>query len=108
MPYLSCADNSGLTIPTGGILLPDPPEPYSPTLASMVLMSMILFVAGYALGSGNIPWQQGELFRLEVRGVGTSICTAVNWYVHVLPFPINPSSILTLLPLLIRLRKGGD
>jgi len=44
-------------------------------------MSMLLFVAGYALGSGNIPWQQGELFRLEVRGVGTSICTAVNWYV---------------------------
>jgi hypothetical protein len=42
---------------------------------------MLLFVAGYALGAGNIPWQQGELFRLEVRGVGTSICTAVNWYV---------------------------
>jgi len=41
---------------------------------------MLLFVAGYALGAGNIPWQQGELFRLEVRGVGTSICTAVNWY----------------------------
>jgi SP family myo-inositol transporter-like MFS transporter 13 len=42
---------------------------------------MLLFVAGYALGAGNIPWQQGELFKLEVRGVGTSICTAVNWYV---------------------------
>jgi SP family myo-inositol transporter-like MFS transporter 13 len=42
---------------------------------------MLLFVAGYALGAGNIPWQQGELFRLGVRGVGTGICTAVNWYV---------------------------
>jgi SP family myo-inositol transporter-like MFS transporter 13 len=50
---------------------------------------MLLFVTGYALGAGNIPWQQGELFRLEVRGVGTSICTAVNWYVFLflLPFP---------------------
>jgi len=76
------ANDLGLTIPTGGILLNDPPEPYSPALASLVLISMLLFVAGYALGSGNIPWQQGELFRLEVRGVGTSICTAVNWYVH--------------------------
>ena len=76
------ANDLGLTIPTGGILLNEPPEPYSPTLASLVLISMLLFVAGYALGSGNIPWQQGELFRLEVRGVGTSICTAVNWYVH--------------------------
>jgi SP family myo-inositol transporter-like MFS transporter 13 len=73
------ANDTGLTIPTGGILLNNPPEPYSPALASLVLVSMLLFVAGYALGSGNIPWQQGELFRLEVRGVGTSICTAVNW-----------------------------
>lgn len=50
---------------------------------------MLLFVAGYALGAGNIPWQQGELFRLEVRGVGTSICTAVNWYV-LFSFPHLP------------------
>jgi len=56
---------------------------------------MLLFVAGYALGAGNIPWQQGELFRLEVRGVGTSICTAVNWYVLVsLLFVYYPISIL--------------
>jgi hypothetical protein len=47
---------------------------------------MMVYVAGYATGCGNIPWQQGELFRLEVRGVGTSICTAVNWYVsHDIP-----------------------
>jgi SP family myo-inositol transporter-like MFS transporter 13 len=69
----------GLTLPTGGVLLPDPELPYSPLYGSLVLASMLLFVAGYALGSGNIPWQQGELFPLEVRGVGTSICTAVNW-----------------------------
>lgn len=45
---------------------------------------MLLYVAGYATGLGNIPWQQGELFRLEVRGIGTSICTAVNWSCNML------------------------
>ena len=57
---------------------------------------MILFVASYATGLGNVPWQQGELFSLEgllfnsliniyiyfclvVRGIGTSLATATNW-----------------------------
>lgn len=40
---------------------------------------MVAFVAAYATGTGNIPWQQGELFALEVRGLGTSIATATNW-----------------------------
>lgn len=62
---------------------------------------MILFVASYAAGLGNVPWQQGELFSLEgtrlslciapvaasdhrvlrptVRGIGTSLATATNW-----------------------------
>nr|VWP02420.1 Zn(2)-C6 fungal-type domain-containing protein [Ganoderma boninense] len=40
---------------------------------------MILFVASYATGLGNVPWQQGELFTLEVRGIGTSLATATNW-----------------------------
>jgi hypothetical protein len=26
---------------------------------------MIAFVASYATGLGNVPWQQGELFSLE-------------------------------------------
>lgn len=87
-----------LTISTGGVLVPDPPQPYSPTYSLLVLLAMMIYVAGYATGSGNIPWQQGELFRMEVRGIGTSICTAVNWYVleplvicsppHHLPCPI--------------------
>jgi SP family myo-inositol transporter-like MFS transporter 13 len=54
-------------------------QTYSTKWTSLVLLSMIIYVAGYATGLGNIPWQQGELFRIEVRGVGTSICTAVNW-----------------------------
>ena len=59
---------------------------------------MIIFVASYATGLGNVPWQQGELFSLEgmllallvcsqshiltlveVRGIGTSCATAMNW-----------------------------
>ena len=40
---------------------------------------MIVYVASYATGLGNVPWQQGELFALEVRGVGTSLATFCNW-----------------------------
>ncbi|KAH9018718.1 hypothetical protein EDB85DRAFT_2154278 [Lactarius pseudohatsudake] len=45
---------------------------------------MIVFVASYATGIGNVPWQQGELFSLEVRGIGTSLATATNWSVNLL------------------------
>lgn len=59
---------------------------------------MIFYVASYATGLGNVPWQQGELFGLEgqssfsgtftyeiidnaypVRGIGTSLATFCNW-----------------------------
>lgn len=72
---------SGLTMSTGGVLIPSPPRPYPSTFSTLVLVAMLVYVAGYAAGCGNIPWQQGELFRLEVRGIGTSVCTAVNWSV---------------------------
>jgi MFS transporter, SP family, solute carrier family 2 (myo-inositol transporter), member 13 len=45
---------------------------------------MIIFVASYATGLGNVPWQQGELFELSVRGIGTSCATAVNWGANLL------------------------
>ena len=45
----------------------------------LVLISFMLFVAFYGLGTGNVPWQQGELFRNDTRAIGTSIATAVNW-----------------------------
>lgn len=38
---------------------------YSTAWSALVLLSMILFVASYATGLGNVPWQQGELFSLE-------------------------------------------
>ncbi|KAF9462246.1 general substrate transporter [Collybia nuda] len=52
---------------------------YSTAWSAIVLLSMIFFVASYATGLGNVPWQQGELFGLEVRGLGTSLSTATNW-----------------------------
>lgn len=71
-----------LTADTGGILVPDSDYPASHTLP--VVLSMLIFVAAYATGSGNIPWQQGELFPLDVRGLGTSLCTATNWSCNLL------------------------
>jgi SP family myo-inositol transporter-like MFS transporter 13 len=41
--------------------------------------SIILYVAGYATGLGNVPWQQSELFPLNIRSLGSSLATAVNW-----------------------------
>ncbi|EPY50939.1 MFS myo-inositol transporter [Schizosaccharomyces cryophilus OY26] len=45
----------------------------------VTLVSIIAFLASYAFGIGNIPWQQAELFPMEVRALGTGFSTAVNW-----------------------------
>lgn len=61
---------------------------------------MIIFVASYATGLGNVPWQQGELFELSVRGIGTSCATAMNWGANLL---INS----TYLSLMARITPAG-
>ncbi|KAF9045183.1 general substrate transporter [Panaeolus papilionaceus] len=66
-----------MTRKTGGNLING--TQYSTAWSALVLVSMIVFVASYATGLGNVPWQQGELFGLEVRGIGTSLSTATNW-----------------------------
>lgn len=45
-----------------------------------LLISLISFVAFYAIGLGNVPWQQSELFPQKVRGAGSSLATATNWF----------------------------
>jgi SP family myo-inositol transporter-like MFS transporter 13 len=45
----------------------------------IIVFSMILYVAAYALGLGCVPWQQSELFPLSVRSLGSSLATATNW-----------------------------
>ena len=46
---------------------------------TLILVSMTVYVCGYAIGIGNVPWQQSELFPLSVRSLGSSIATATNW-----------------------------
>jgi SP family myo-inositol transporter-like MFS transporter 13 len=45
----------------------------------VILIAMITYVAGYAIGLGNVPWQQSELFPLSVRSLGSALATATNW-----------------------------
>lgn len=47
--------------------------------ALVILVSIMLYVAGYAIGLGNVPWMQSELFALNVRSLGSGIATATNW-----------------------------
>lgn len=45
----------------------------------VLLISLILYVAAYAIGLGCVPWQQSELFPLRVRSLGSGFATATNW-----------------------------
>jgi SP family myo-inositol transporter-like MFS transporter 13 len=47
--------------------------------AFLILVSVVIYVSSYALGLGNVPWQQSELFPLSVRSLGSGIATSVNW-----------------------------
>ena len=60
---------------------PDNPGPDSSGSAGagIVLLSIMLYVASYALGLGNVPWMQSELFPLSVRSIGSGAATATNW-----------------------------
>lgn len=45
----------------------------------VIIISMVIYIAAYALGPGAVAWQQSELFPQDVRGVGTSLATATNF-----------------------------
>ncbi|KAJ5495641.1 Myo-inositol transporter 1 [Penicillium diatomitis] len=45
----------------------------------IILICLTIFTAAYAFGIGNVPWQQSELFPLNVRSIGSGIATATNW-----------------------------
>ncbi|KAI1498069.1 myo-inositol transporter 1 [Biscogniauxia marginata] len=61
--------------------------------AVTILMSIMLYVASYAIGLGTVPWMQSELFPLNVRSLGSGLSTATNWLAN---FVIG----LTFLPLM--------
>ncbi|RHZ56760.1 putative MFS myo-inositol transporter [Aspergillus thermomutatus] len=44
-----------------------------------ILLCLSVYTASYALGLGNVPWQQSELFPLNVRSLGSALATATNW-----------------------------
>ncbi|WFD05111.1 hypothetical protein MVES1_000437 [Malassezia vespertilionis] len=54
------------------------------TWADLLIVGIMFYVLFYALGLGNVPWQQGELFAIETRAIGTSIATATNWAFNLL------------------------
>ncbi|KAI1161794.1 putative MFS myo-inositol transporter [Nemania serpens] len=58
-----------------------------------ILVNIMVYVAAYALGLGNVPWMQSELFPLNVRSLGSGLATATNWLAN---FIIG----LTFLPLM--------
>ncbi|KAI0517369.1 putative MFS myo-inositol transporter [Xylaria bambusicola] len=47
--------------------------------AIFILANIIIYVASYAIGLGNVPWMQSELFPLNVRSMGSGLATATNW-----------------------------
>lgn len=49
------------------------------TAPLLVLASIMLYVGAYALGLGNVPWMQSELFPLAVRSLGSGLSTSTNW-----------------------------
>ncbi|KAF1921829.1 general substrate transporter [Ampelomyces quisqualis] len=53
-----------------------PPRPF---WLVVILLALMLYVAGYAVGLGTVPWQQAELFPLAVRSLGSALATATNW-----------------------------
>ncbi len=61
--------------------------------ASLILTSIMIYVAAYAIGLGNVPWMQSELFPLSVRALGSGAATATNWAAN---FVVG----LTFLPLM--------
>lgn len=45
----------------------------------LILFCLTVYTAAYAFGLGNVPWQQAELFPLNVRSLGSGLATATNW-----------------------------
>ncbi|KAF3930621.1 hypothetical protein ABW19_dt0205515 [Dactylella cylindrospora] len=54
-------------------------DPNSAFYAYVILFSTTFYVASYATGIGNVPWQQAEFFPMSVRSLGTALATACNW-----------------------------
>jgi MFS transporter, SP family, solute carrier family 2 (myo-inositol transporter), member 13 len=76
---------------------PEPGSGAQKSAATMILISMTIYVASYAIGLGVVPWMQSELFPLSVRSIGSGVATATNWSAN---FVVG----LTFLPLMDTLK----
>ncbi|XP_042344758.1 solute carrier family 2, facilitated glucose transporter member 8 [Plectropomus leopardus] len=51
-----------------------------PDLFWLALASMAVFITGFALGWGPIPWLvMSEIFPSKVRGIASAVCVLTNW-----------------------------
>ncbi|XP_003974733.2 solute carrier family 2, facilitated glucose transporter member 8 [Takifugu rubripes] len=51
-----------------------------PDLTWLALASMAVFIAGFALGWGPIPWLvMSEIFPVKARGFASAACVLTNW-----------------------------
>lgn len=50
-----------------------PDEPGHGAAASLVFAGIVIYVASFALGLGNVPSMQSELYPLAGRSVGTAL-----------------------------------
>ncbi|OOQ86622.1 Myo-inositol transporter 1 [Penicillium brasilianum] len=58
---------------------PDSPDSPGTVYPLVILFCLTIYTAAYAFGLGNVPWQQSELFPLNVRSLGSGLATATNW-----------------------------
>ncbi|CAO3635331.1 unnamed protein product [Cunninghamella blakesleeana] len=57
-----------------------PPRSNDKAITGVLITSLIVYVASYALGLGYAPWLiQSEIFTTGMRGKANGISTAVNW-----------------------------
>ncbi|CCF58516.1 hypothetical protein KAFR_0E03650 [Kazachstania africana CBS 2517] len=47
--------------------------------ASLLIISLIIYVAGYASGLGTIPWSSVEFLPTHLRSLGSSYISCSNW-----------------------------
>ena len=66
---------------------------YPSNWSNMMLGMMVVFIAFYATGSGNITWTVGELFPLEMRGIGAAILAGGVWAANI----VISATFLTLM-----------
>ncbi|KAI0545625.1 general substrate transporter [Xylaria curta] len=58
---------------------PPPAEGGAPAAAGLVFVSILVYVAAFALGLGNVPAISSELYPLPVRSLGTGLATSLSW-----------------------------